>query len=576
MMQEADKRPRILIVDDEENIVQILADFFEDRPYAVETVGTGESALDRVRAGGYNLIMTDINLPGISGLEVLAAAKESDPDVVVVIMTGFASTGSAIQALREGAFEYVTKPFDLFDVDKIVARGLESRELVVENRRLLHDLQIANEELRRHEEELTEKVASATRKIRTLYDISKDVNASLDVTKTLHFIVGQAAALTGARMGLLFRASENTHSMTAVVGYGIASELAGVAKVDAEGGVNGRVLATRETVRASASRAEDFGEEVLERLEATSVLAVPLINKGNLIGVLNVMDKEGGTFEENDEELLVAFASQAAMALANADLYEHARQLDSLKNDFVAVVSHEIRTPLTSIQGSLELVLDHGDFGDQENIRELIEIGQTNAERLRILIGDILDFSKLERDRLPLTFEEFALPDLCAEVVAAMRNIADRKRIVLRRDVARDVGVVTADRVRIGQVLTNLIHNAIKFTPEEGRVELTVDNHPGEAVLLTVTDSGPGIAAENMGKLFQKFQQIDPSLTRTEGGLGLGLVISKGIVEGHGGRIWVESEPGDGCRFSFVIPCEPPSAAHGNGGGSERVAAKAV
>jgi signal transduction histidine kinase len=118
--------------------------------------------------------------------------------------------------------------------------------------------------------------------------------------------------------------------------------------------------------------------------------------------------------------------------------------------------------------------------------------------------------------------------------------------------------VIRADRVRVGQVLTNLVDNAIKFSPDGSRVELAVKPHRDGGIYAVVTDTGPGIAKEDLGKLFQKFQQIDSALTRKQGGLGLGLVISKGIVEGHGGRIWVESGEGQGCRFCFILPSEPP------------------
>jgi DNA-binding NtrC family response regulator len=187
-------RPRLLVVDDEENVVQILQDLFSERPYDVDTVTSGEEALDRLDANRYDLLLTDINLPGVNGLKVVEAAKAADPDMVMIVITGYASTGTAIDALRQGAYDYITKPFDLWEVDQIVARGLESRRLVEENRRLVLDLKAANEELRRHEEILKEKVAVATRRIRTLYEVGKDVNASLDVTRTLNFIVSQAAA----------------------------------------------------------------------------------------------------------------------------------------------------------------------------------------------------------------------------------------------------------------------------------------------------------------------------------------------------------------------------------------------
>lgn len=554
-----ESKPRILIVDDEENIVQIIQDFFEDRPYIVETAEDGEAALGKLRERVYDLVLTDINLPGIDGLEVLAAAKESDPEVVVVIMTGYASIRNSIQALKRGAFDYITKPFDLFDIDNIVSRGLQSRSLVLENQRLVRDLQNANTELKRHEEILTEEVESATHQLQTLYDVSRDVNATLDVNETLNFIVAKSATLTGAKQGLLFRAEENTQSLVAQVGHGAAADLVGNAEARPNKGIHKEAIANLQPVRLFRENPADWGESYFEELGIQSLLIVPLVHKGKLVGLLDVMDKDG-EFDESDEEILVAFASQAAMALTNAELFQHIRELDRLKSDFVAVVSHEVRTPLTSIQGSLELVMEHGEFGTQNKIRELISICQTNVERLRVLIGDILDFSKIERDRLPLDFESINVMDIVNQTVTAMSQIAGAREVALDLQVSPGLPLIQADRVRVGQVLTNLLDNAMKFSPAQSTISIEIEPYMDGGVHCVVVDQGPGIHAKDLGKLFQKFTQIDSSLTRRQGGLGLGLVISKTIVEGHGGRIWVESEPGKGSRFQFVLPSDPPRA----------------
>ena len=551
-------RPRILVVDDEQNVVEILLDLFSEHPYDVDAVNTGEEALESLEAGSYDLLLTDINLPGVNGLEVLAAAREANPEMVVVIITGFASTGTAIDALRHGAYDYITKPFDLWEVDQVVARGLKSLRLARENRRLLQDLQIANEELRRHEEILKEEVAVATQRIRTLYEIGKDVNASLDVHKTLEFIISQAATLTGARMGLLFRNRENAGGLTAEMGFGPAAELTDsvTLAVDENGG--GLRLGAGDPVRVQTEDPAEFGEEFLARLGVRTLLGVPLRHKGRLMGLLLVMDKEQGPFTQEDQDLLESFASQAALALGNAELYETARELDRMKSEFVAVVSHEVRTPLTAIQGSLELVLDERYFQMSDKMRELLTICQTNVGRLRVLINEILDFSKIEASHLTLEFTSVSMADLGRETVTSMESLAEQKAIQLRFDAAEDLPVIQADRMRIGQVLTNLIGNALKFTPEGGKVDVVFDRTPDGGVQCVVSDTGPGIAPEDLGKLFHKFQQVDSSLTRKQGGTGLGLAISKGLVEGHGGRIWVESEVGVGSRFCFTLPAVPP------------------
>ena len=552
------ERARILVVDDEENVVQILVDLLSEGPYTVDTVSSGEEALSVLRKQTYDLILTDINLPGVNGLEVVSAAKEADPETVVVVITGYASTGTAIDALRQGAYDYITKPFDLWELDQIVARGLGSRRLVVENRRLVQNLQTANAELRRHEEALRDEVDIATRRIRTLYEISKDVNASLDVHHTLDFIVAQAAMLTEAHLGLLFRGREMSSRLTAEVGYGPTGAAAGTAVVQIGKTVIGRVAESLEPARVQVADPAELGEQFFVELGVRSVLAVPLLHKGRLMGVLSMMEKEKGAFTEEDQDLLESFASQAALALANAELYETARELDRMKSEFVAVVSHEVRTPLTAIQGSLELVLDERYFQMADKMRELLTICQTNVEKLRTLINEILDFSKLEANRLSLNFLPLDMAEVAREVVTSMESIAEPKSIRLRLDAASDLPIIQADRMRVGQVLTNLLGNALKFTPDGGQVDVILEAHADGSIECVVADTGPGIASHHMGKLFQKFQQLDSSMTRKQGGTGLGLVISKGLVEGHGGKIWVESEVGVGSRFCFLLPKHPP------------------
>jgi signal transduction histidine kinase len=281
-------------------------------------------------------------------------------------------------------------------------------------------------------------------------------------------------------------------------------------------------------------------------------LAVPMLAEGQVIGVLAVLDKAEG-FGPDDETFLTSFASQAAIAVVNSQLYEHTKSLDRLKSEFVAVVSHEIRTPLTSVKGALELLSDERYFDHNEQQTKLLTIAHANAERLLVLINDILDFSKLENASLPMIIERQRLEPVVEQAVNNLRNLVEERKIQIAMEFTTDLPDLMLDSNRIAQVVTNLLSNAIKFSPVGGRIEVTAE-YADDGVRVGVRDHGEGIAAPDLPKLFRKFSQIDSTSTRKAGGTGLGLVICRGIVEQHGGKIWVESAIGEGSAFYFTLP----------------------
>src|SRR5712671_404537 len=188
-------QPRILVVDDEPHVVQIFQDLLAQRGYEVTSSSNGDDAIVKVTTGSFDLVLTDINLPGVDGLEVVRATKAADKDTVVILITGYASTTTAIDALRQGAYDYITKPFDLWETAKAIERGLESRFLVIENRRLVTSLEEANRELQHHEQILSRMVKEATQRITALYVAGKEISTSLSRQATLEVIVNQVAKL---------------------------------------------------------------------------------------------------------------------------------------------------------------------------------------------------------------------------------------------------------------------------------------------------------------------------------------------------------------------------------------------
>lgn len=253
-------------------------------------------------------------------------------------------------------------------------------------------------------------------------------------------------------------------------------------------------------------------------------------------------------------------AGERAGAVAVVRDVTDLRRTERLRRELTANVSHELRTPLTSIKGFAETLLA-GAMADAETCRRFLTIIDSEASRLMKLVDDLTDLSRLESRAVGMELAPVRLDELVAEAVGRMRPQADRHRIALRaQGMPRDA--VLADRDRILQVLTNLLDNAIKFTPEGGTVEVAAALDAHEAAV-SVTDSGRGIPEEDLPRVFDRFYRVERSRSREAGGTGLGLAIAKHIVDAHGGRITAHSRQGAGSTFTFTLPRAPAPAQAG-------------
>jgi signal transduction histidine kinase/DNA-binding response OmpR family regulator len=543
---------RILVVDDEQTVGEVLQEFLIGEGYEISLARSGDEAVRMLGSARPDVILTDINMPGLSGLEMMRFAKEADPDVCVVVLTGHASTATAIDALRQGAFDYVTKPFVLDAVLKIVKNGLQDRSLRVVNRELVEELRRKNEILRHHEQELRERVRIATHQLRTLYESGKDIGADLELGPRLGVICAKAAETTRARGAVVFLKRETEGDFVARAAIGVEG-LPGDPPVSFVPGETDLGLLTLEPRAARLNAPAGAGIPVSGVPGgAQTLLAMPMVAEGSVMGVLAVLDKPE-PFDADDEDFLEMFAPQAAIAIRNSQLFENTKSLDRMKSEFVAVVSHEIRTPLTSVKGAVELLTDDRYFQNNDQQLKLLAIAHANTERLLTLIGDILDFSKLESGSMPMHFERERLEPVIEQATSNLRTLLEEKQVSLDVQMSPDLPDVLIDPSRIAQVITNLMSNAIKFSPPEGQIEVFAEVFEG-CVRVGVRDHGEGIAPHDLPKLFQRFSQIDSTSTRRTGGTGLGLVICKGIVEQHGGSMSVDSAEGAGSTFYFTLP----------------------
>jgi signal transduction histidine kinase len=277
------------------------------------------------------------------------------------------------------------------------------------------------------------------------------------------------------------------------------------------------------------------------------------------VGGLTVAREAAGAFSPEVIDVLQTFAAQSALAIQNARLFreieQKSRELELAsqhKSQFLANMSHELRTPLNAILGYTELIVDqiYGEVPDK--IGEVLDRVQKSGRHLLGLINDVLDLSKIEAGQLTLSLTDFTFHDVVQSVVSSVGSLAAEKGLKLSADVDPDLPLGRADDRRVTQVLMNLVGNAIKFT-DTGEVAVHVSAEDGQFRVL-VSDTGPGIPEDQRERIFEEFQQVDSSPTRTKGGTGLGLAIAKRIVEMHGGRIWVESTVGKGSTFFVTLP----------------------
>jgi K+-sensing histidine kinase KdpD len=347
-------------------------------------------------------------------------------------------------------------------------------------------------------------------------------------------------------------------------------------------GLVSRILATREPLMLiTSAQFEEIGTRGLGR-PARSFVGVPITVRDEAIGVISIQSSTAeNVFDEADKRLLSTLAANVGTAIQRALLFnemeqakEQAEAANAAKSTFLAGVSHELRTPLTSVLGFAkvirrqldERIVPRVDASDERTqrainqVRDNIEIITAEGERLTTLVNNVLDLAKIEAGAMEWRAEPTQMAEVIDRALAATAGLVDAKGLAMERAVADDLPEVAADRDGLIQVVINLISNAVKFT-ERGtikcRATLTGDGTGG--IQVSVQDSGVGVSPADQARVFDKFSQVGDTLTDKPHGTGLGLTICREIVEWHGGRIWVESQLGEGSTFSFVIPLEPPT-----------------
>ena len=540
---------RVLVVDDEPEILRLCVYLLEDEGFETEGLTSAHEALARVRRESYDLLIADIKMPEMDGLELLRRVAAIDPNLVTLIITGYATMDRAIAAVNAGARGFVLKPFGVDELIAAVNSALNQKRMEEERQRLssqLPILEIGQALLLEGDVE-----GLSRRLLEVLVREMRVERAAL-----LLFDEQQATLHLGAQVNWPDELSGSLEPIGRGEPVGWAFEEEGVQTVERE-----RLVGQG-----------PFWAALCEGIPPAPVILAPMRTGQRDVGIL-VVCRPAASFSASEQNLLAILAGQMAIALENVRMYaleqhrtealalalEQQQDLDRLKGEFMRNVSHELRTPLAMILGYAELLIA-GDLGPvTAEQRASLEIIVQRASTLRELVENITAI--LENESREPVIERVWLAELVAGALADFEVLAKRAGLTISGAVEAPGAVVLGDESHLRRMIDNLMSNALKFTPAGGEVTVRLEPRDGQ-VMLSVSDNGIGIPEGHEARIFERFYQVDGTIRRQYGGSGLGLALVKEIVERHHGSVTVESRWGEGTTFRVYLPeAEPETVA---------------
>jgi len=485
---------RILVVDDERIIREGAARILSKEGWDVTTSENGKQGLDLIENDGFHILFLDLMMPGISGMEVLKKVRETHPDLLVIVITGYATVENAVEAMKNGAYDFVPKPFTPDQLRIVTRRALEKITLKLETERLrlerVKSLQdIANE------------------KSKTLTIINYMADGVL-VTDQDGYIVLNNPAVT-RMLGLEDEPPIGKH----LFDWTKSEELTQMVE---------KVLSMDETDCESVSQELAWGIPPKSFFMAH---AAPVRNEQKeILGSVTIF---------NDVTWF--------------------KELDQAKSDFVDMVSHELRSPLGSIRQQVSLIVDGVIEEIGEKQMQVLQRIQSRLDGLIGMINNLLDLSRIEAGRIVQQKIKLALSEIIEEAIAVMAPEAEEKSLTFETNIDTNLSPIHADRQSMETVFTNLVSNAVKYNREGGKILISAQNR-GDYVEIKVTDTGVGISKADLPRVFDKFFRIRTEYTRKVIGSGLGLPLVKAMIEAHLGTISVESDPEKGTTFKVLLP----------------------
>ncbi len=481
----------VLVVDDERVIREGCRRLLEPEGYKILTAENGREALDLLTVEAPDLILCDLVMPIMGAFEVLEELRVNYPDLPLIIITGQGTVANAVEAMQKGAFDFVTKPFRADHLILIVKRALERRALECRAREL-------QEEQARNLYDLSVEKS----RVRTIIDCMAD---GVLVTNRDLEIVLHNPALAG-----LFELPAPLAGPSAlrdcIIDEGLDKALRGILEADCEG--------TAQTCREFCR-----GDKYIHAVCAP---------------IPGVDDQVAGTVTVFQDVTIF-------------------KQLDEMKSNFVQLVSHELRAPLASIKQLLSVVLDGlaGEVAAQQ--KDLLSRSQLQIQSLLDLINDLLDVAKIESSHKFRQQEPIKPGEVLEHIGALMKSAAEKQNIVLRLEIPAGLPLILGDSQSMEELFSNLLSNAINYSPDGGEIVVSA-GLKGDFLEVSVSDTGIGIAPEEIPKIFDKFYRVKDQRTRNIRGTGLGLAIVKAIVDSHGGSVEVDSKPGQGTTFRVLLP----------------------
>jgi len=488
----------ILVIDDEQIMRDGCSRILSRDGWSVLCADNGSQGLEEIKSHSekMDVILLDLMMPGMSGMEVLDHIRSLDPNLLVIVITGYATVESAVEAMKKGAYDFIPKPFTPDQLRIVVRRALERRTLQKET-----------EFLRREREKSLRDIATEKSKIKTIINCMGDGVLVCDRDSCI--------VLSNPAASRMLKTSE-----TCLLGNYLnqCSLPPALSKIIEES------LQAKDMSYASVSQELSAGEsgEIFLRAHTARVRN----DIGETMGSVTVLQD-----------------------------ISHLKELDKMKSEFIAMVTHELRAPIAAVEQQLTVILNKMAGDVTEKQEQLLSRAKQRTKGLLDLIKDLLDLSKIEAGKMVQYKEPLLLQEVIQRVVDLMRAEAENKKIDLQLSTPPTLSLINADRNSMEGIFTNLISNAIKYTPEGGKVWVALGEEGG-FVKATISDTGIGIKKEDLRRIFDKFYRVKTTETRQIVGTGLGLSIVKSIVDAHLGSISVESEEGGGTTFTVSLPKE--------------------